>query len=131
MKRLLCLLLLGIMNTVFADNAQYADPTKPIIVKAEQPVFSIRLKSNRTTGYQWIYDADHSSLFVAATHEAYQAPSNTKLMGAPGYEIWTFTVQKAAFAVPTTAKITLLNARPWDMAISKKMVITVVSQPEL
>ena len=41
-------------------------------------------------------------------------PTNKKLMGAPGYEKWTFRVKPAGFTVPQLTSITLIYLRSWD-----------------
>jgi inhibitor of cysteine peptidase len=125
-KKILYFLLCCTGTALATDASQYADPSKPIVVHANQPSFSILIKANPTTGYNWVYDADRSNALVQAVSYEYKA-ANTKMMGAPGHDVWTFEVQKQAFAVPTTMKVTLVYARPWEMKAANKMVITVVT----
>lgn len=126
MKKLLILLLFFSATLFASDKPQFVDATKPIIIKASHPNFSVRMKANPTTGYSWIYDAAHSSLLVVAIKEQYFAPVS-ELVGASGYDVWTFHVSPQAFTVPTKASVTLLYARPWQVNSAKKTLLTIVT----
>jgi predicted secreted protein len=126
MKKLLSLLLLAVAPVYAAAQQAYTDLNKPILVKANKPYFSIRLKANPTTGFNWLYDADNSSWYVTAVSEKYYPPV-TKLVGAPGYSIWTFHVMPSALRVPSKLTVTLLYARPWDISGASKQSITIIT----
>ena len=83
-----------------------------ISVSEAQPVFIIKLISNPTTGYVWSLRHYDKTLLTAVKHE-YHAPK-TDLIGAPGYELWTFRAKPAAFAVPARTKLSFVYARPWE-----------------
>lgn len=95
------------------NGIAYTDPLKTIIVKKSQPEFVIIMASNPTTGYTWSlkgYDAN----IITPVNRKYFPPVNKKLIGAGGYEKWTFRVRQAGFVVPQTTSITLIYSRPWD-----------------
>src|SRR3990172_6384423 len=99
--RILCLgLLLGVISTNAANNEI-------------EVVFSIVLHSNPTTGYLWVLKNYDSNLISPVSRKFYP-PVNKKLMGAPGYEKWTFRVKPSGFIVPQLTGITLIYLRPWD-----------------
>lgn len=94
------------------DKINYSEERTGIIVKPDQPTFSITLKSNPTTGYSWFLRDYHTDLIKPIKHQ-FKA-GDAKLMGAPGSEIWTFQVKPAAFAVPQQTLIRMVYARPWE-----------------
>ena len=115
--RILCLgLLLGVISTNAANNeieVVFTNPLKTIVVKQSKPVFSIVLHSNPTTGYLWVLKNYDSNLISPVSRKFYP-PVNKKLMGATGYEKWTFRVKPSGFIVPQLTGITLIYLRPWD-----------------
>lgn len=130
MRKLVAASLLLCSSTIpaiaLADDT-FSDPSKPIIVSAEVPEFQIQLKSNPgSTGYRWFYLADSSSSFVTVESEKY-IPSNTKLIGAPGLDVWTFKVDSKAFNAPTSMTVTLAYAQSWNVSSAKKLVLQVVT----
>ena len=96
---------------IFANNI-YTESKLNITVSANSPQFMIKLKSNPTTGYSWFLRKYDASLITPLEHH-YVKP-DTKLIGAPGYETWTFKMKPAAFTVPHQTSIHLIYARPWQ-----------------
>jgi inhibitor of cysteine peptidase len=94
------------------DNISFTDPSKSIIVKKSKPEFTIVLKSNPTTGFSWLLKNYDVNLMVSVENK-YFSPKAEKMVGAPGYEMWTFRVKPSGFVVPQTTHITLVYARPW------------------
>ena len=112
-----------------STNAALTDLGKPVFVKAEAPSFTLFLKANPSTGYEWFYAPGESShLFIESAHSVY-VPSKTAAMGAAGIRSFTFQLKPSAFEVPSILKITLIEARPWEIKKSRKnfevQVITV------
>jgi inhibitor of cysteine peptidase len=103
-------------------NNIYTENNTAIGVSASQPEFIIKLKSNPTTGYSWFLRDYNSALVESISHE-FQAPTDKKLMGAPGYELWKFKVKPAAFTVPQQTTIKLVYARPWESGESSTQQI--------
>ena len=102
--------------SAFADNSTpvFSSPKNKIIVTPEQPEFTIILKSNPTTGFSWKIATIDSSMFTNLGHQ-YIAP-NTKVMGAPGYEVWKFKAiypTTHAFAVNQVGHVVMEYKRPW------------------
>lgn len=91
------------------ENIAFSDPQKPIIVKKSQPLFSITLQSNPTTGFLWSLK-NYDSAIIKPIRKIYH-PAKTTLIGRGGYEQWTFAVKPAGFVVPQTTNITLIYAR--------------------
>jgi inhibitor of cysteine peptidase len=89
------------------------DPQKPVMVKKSQPVFTIILQSNPTTGFAWSlknYDVN----LIRPVGRVF-IPGQRGLIGAGGYEKWTFAVKPAGFIVPQTTSITLIYSRSWEL----------------
>lgn len=114
-----CFGILLIMTGICVGNEnnkkiEFTDPAKPIIVTQSNPVFSIVMQSNPTTGYSWLLKSYDATLISPISRKFYP-PTNRKLVGAPGYEKWTFRVKSPGFVVPQTTSIVLLYARSWEM----------------
>lgn len=89
-----------------------------IVLKAHQKQLVLQLRSNPTTGFSWYFDHSRAKWLTVTKHE-WVAPK-AKLVGAPGYERWTFNVDQASgVGVPRVATIVMRYARPWDIANSK------------
>jgi predicted secreted protein len=117
-----------ITAVIFSSAAVYAQKPKPVVVDdsvvhlqdkpafmitSDKPVFVIKLKSNATTGYSWFLREWDAGLIEPVKHQV-EAPADKKLMGAPGYELWTFRAKSAAFVVPEETTIRFVYARPWE-----------------
>ena len=122
---------MGKLN-VQLEKISTTDATKPIRVTSAHPVFQITLESNPTTGYSWrLFEIDRT--VMTPLKQIYHAPptfihvkgKKEFLAGAPGYEVWTFEVNHAAFAVPGISKMTLTYMRPWETGsgITKTFVV--------
>lgn len=115
--------------SIFAQSSPvFTDNKTPIKVMQNQ-TFCITLPSNMTTGYSWKW---HSNIFdsrlVSLVGHRYFAP-NTKLVGAPGYEVWTFKANPSKsgqpYAVRQVGHIVMEYQRPWDKTPGKKQVFIV------
>jgi inhibitor of cysteine peptidase len=119
MKKIVTLLLSLALVLALTAAAQKSEPLiyneqkTSILVTADHPEFSIKLKSNPTTGYSWFL-RECNQRYIEPLKQSYQAPENKKLMGAPGYEIWTFRVKPEAFTVPHQKPLRFVYARPWE-----------------
>ena len=117
MKKYIGILCFGLLLIVIGVDAEtkvvFTDSLKTIVVKKSKPVFSIILQSNPTTGYSWSLKNYDVSLILPVSNKFYP-PTNKKLIGAPGYEKWTFRVKPSGFTVPQLTNITLIYLRPWD-----------------
>ncbi len=104
------------------------------ITEAQQ-TFTLQLKANATTGYQWFLDNYNPSYFTFLGYH-YLAPNTLTsdgkpLVGAPGVAEFTFQVNPAFHQGPLTSKIHLIYGQPWDMTATTDTTITLVSQPPL
>jgi inhibitor of cysteine peptidase len=109
------ILLMGIVSCdVLWSAPVYTDQQAPIVVQSDYPVFSIRLRSNPTTGYQWRIVEYNRRLLILAAHHFMQTTRTNQLIGAPGEEQWTFQVTPAAFKKSQETTIRLTYARPWE-----------------
>ena len=104
------------------DNI-YTDDKQNISVTPKQPEFIIKLKSNPTTGYSWFLREYDSSLIKTVKH-TYEKPKE-KMIGAAGYELWTFHVKQSGFTVPQQTTIRLVYTRPWQADSSTQLVFRV------
>lgn len=91
----------------------YTEQKTSVFATADQPEFIIKLKSNPTTGYSWFLREYNTHYLEPVKHE-FKAAENRKLVGAPGYEVWTFKLKPAAFAVPLQTTLRFVYARPWE-----------------
>jgi inhibitor of cysteine peptidase len=93
----------------------------PILARAGT-TFSITLTSNRTTGYSWALEDPLNETIVSYRGKRYMAPGTT-MMGAPGWEIWTFSALRRGKAL-----VSLKYARPWEKSAppAKEAVFVVV-----
>jgi inhibitor of cysteine peptidase len=96
-----------------SDLPVYTEDTTQIVVTAKAPQFKIRLKSNPTTGFSWTLK-DIDARYVEKLEHHLEMPGNMQLMGAPGYEWWTFNVKKEAFAQAPKISLHFVYARPWE-----------------
>jgi inhibitor of cysteine peptidase len=98
---------------VTASNDPYTDASRAITVTADNPEFSIRLKSNPTTGYRWYLKAwPNNWLKVIGLN--YSA-NNTALVGSGGEEVWHFKVLPKAFSARMLMSIEFVSIQPWNM----------------
>lgn len=102
---------------------------KPVaVVTSSNPVFSIKLKSNPTTGYSWYLRSYDTNVLQPVKH-IFEQPENRKLLGAPGYEVWTFRVKPDGFKVPMQTMIRFVYARSWQIdEQGKQLVFQVTTQ---
>lgn len=92
-----------------------------IYVNNGHPQFTIKLDSNRTTGYSWSLKNYDKKMILLVSH-TYIKP-NTKLIGAPGYEKWIFQANPAFMKGTKNTTISLSYARPWEHGKSIKTVV--------
>jgi inhibitor of cysteine peptidase len=120
--KLLSLVLLSGMffsNVVFAKAEPVSEPTvytqdKPVaVVTSEQPEFVVKLKSNPTTGFSWVLRDYNMELLQAVSHQ-YQPATDNGIVGAGGFELWTFKVKPAGFIVPQQTAMRFVYTRPWE-----------------
>jgi len=107
------------------DNNVYTESKTNITVTSSQPEFVLKLKSNPTTGYAW-YLREYDKTLITAVKHNYQA-SAKNLIGASGFEFWTFRVKPAGFAVPQQTTIRMVYARPWQGSDNSTQVVFRIS----
>lgn len=115
------------MNSVYAvDENTYTEDKLAVMVQSKQPTFTIKLKSNPSTGYSWFLRGYDAKLITPVKHQ-YEAAKDRKLIGAPGFEKWVFSVKPAGFIVPQQTIIRFTYARPWDVNEQSTQVVFRVS----
>ena len=91
------------------SRTTFDDATKPVTVSAGSE-FDLALKSNQSTGYQWVL-ADSAALgplrFVSKSYAV--NPEYRDNDGAGGTERWTFRAPTAGEGV-----VSLVYKRPWE-----------------
>jgi len=113
----------------------YTNPQKAIFVSKVKRSFKIILKSNPTTGYVWVL-SDINRDIVKPIKHVYHAPPVYKMVngkkeflaGAPGYEVWSFRLNRSAFIVPGITEITLNYMRAWDLGHEAKKIFVIMWQ---
>lgn len=111
--------------TIPAPANLYGEDKLNITVDNKHPEFTIQLKSNPTTGYAWFLREYDNTLLQPVKHNFKGA--NTKLMGAGGFEYWTFRVLPAGFSVPQQMLIKFVYTRPWQSNADGREVVFQVS----
>lgn len=130
LKRLLILVLFCLSMTAYAASIPdvFFEPQKPIVVNAQQPVITIQLNENPTTGYRW-FIKDYPQQWLTLQKHSFIGPQANK-PGAPGVASWTFVVNKAALLAPHMLKIEYVYARPWDMQDHPtERAVVILTQP--
>lgn len=115
---------------VTASSDPYTDPSHAITVTADNAEFTIRLKSNPTTGYRWYLKAWPNN-WLQVMSEDYVANRST-LVGAGGEETWRFKVLPEAFSARLLLSIEFVSIQPWNMkdANSSNQTFYVVTEPK-
>ena len=72
-------------------------------------MLTIKLCSNRTTGFQWTEKANVSDPAILQQIEHRYVAPGAKVPGAPGDEIWVFKAIKAGNSV-----VSMEYSRPWE-----------------
>lgn len=129
LKKMLAILLIGFSGITFAAdkvksvvNENIITDEKPnFIVTTNNPQFTIKLKSNPSTGYAWFLREYDAELLIPVKHEFQQG--DKKLIGAPGYELWTFRVKPVGFVVPRQTTLRFIYSRPWSNSDSSTQVV--------
>lgn len=112
----------------FASPTIYTQDKPAVIVSANQPEFVLKLKANPTTGFTWFLSDYNDKLIVPLKH-VYQPPIS-QLVGASGYDLWTFRVLPAGFTVPQQTVIRLVYQRAWEaLGQSQVQTFKVVTGP--
>ena len=115
---------IGMILSSYAADNNFTDPAKPIVVSKQHPIFTIKLPSNRTTGFMWVL-VHYNDHLIEPLSAAYRAP-DSKLIGAPGYEIWKFKVKTIGCVVPQVTNLKLSYARSWNLEQSRVLNFKVV-----
>lgn len=108
------------------DAYVFTEEKTGIGITSTHPQFIIKLKSNPTTGYSW-FMREYDNELVQPIRHTFEAPKDSKLAGAPGYELWTFRMKPAAFVVPQQTVLRFVYVRPWEGSDSVKQVVFRVS----
>lgn len=99
-----------IVNTGSVNT--YNEEKLNISVTSKEPTFSLDLKSNPTTGYNWFLREYNENLIEPIKREIIN--NKSKLIGASIIERWTFKIKPAGFIVPHQTTIRMIYARPFQ-----------------
>lgn len=91
----------------------YTEQNTSITITRKQPQFIIKLRSNPTTGFSWSLKRYDPQLIQPMNHY-FQSRHHPQLIGAPGYELWTFKATAKTFTASLQTPIVLIYARPWE-----------------
>jgi predicted secreted protein len=97
------------------DGQDFSSTGLATVVYPNSPEFSLKLKSNPTTGYSWYLLHYDESLVEPMSHRYYAPQSSKGSVGSAGYEVWVFRVKPKAFVVPNMLSIAMSYARPFDV----------------
>lgn len=129
LKIIFMLYLLLCPGLLFAKPPIYTEQQTQITVKANQPTFIIKLKSNPTTGYEWSVNYNNKLLKVRYAFESpYDPTQKRQMLGAPGYGVWTFELvpqPRVALAIIKTTDIQFSYQRSWEKEPVDNLVFNV------
>lgn len=117
MRNLIFIVILFMTTNVLAktdDSITYTEDKNSVTIVSDIPEFTIRLKSNPSTGYSWFLQKYNNDLIQPVRH-TYEPAADKKLVGAPGSEVWVFRMKPAAFTVPQETNMHFVYVRPWDV----------------
>ena len=114
------LVLLGVMAgcSKVSANQNYATPGQSINARVGD-TFTIELKTNPTTGYDWVY-ADNNAM-VKLQDETYKA-DNTGVIGSGGTDYFTFKVLSAG-----NTSLDFSYERSWETAAVQQVSFSLVA----
>ena len=114
LKKLFIISALILSLSVFGNEKEpfFNSSKEPVVITQKQPVFTITLQSNPSTGFSWQLKSYDKNLISFVSHK-YVPPHNTKLLGAPGYETFTFQAKAGDYRVNQVGHIVMMYARPW------------------
>jgi predicted secreted protein len=98
---------------------EYQDPAMPITVPAGQ-VFSIRLMTDRTAGYDWKLAHALDSSRLALVQTQYTKPA-TEFSTSTGYMVWTFRA-----LAPGQTMLSMAYTRSWEAAPAETATFNVM-----
>ena len=90
-----------------------------IVMTEEGKEFTVRLSSNRTTGFQWRPIDPLDEHFVKLVRSEY-VPYDTGAIGSGGEEVWTFLATGKG-----ETEFTMEYVRPWEKAQSDVKTATI------
>ena len=91
-----------------ADNRKESEQIRFIVMTEEGKEFTVKLESNRTTGYQWRPAEPFDERVIRAVRSEY-TPFDMSMIGSGGEESWTF------YAVGKgDAEVVMEYVRPWE-----------------
>jgi len=108
------------------EDAPISDPSRPVDVISNNRNFTIRMKSNPSTGYMWFIKQYDPRLLTIVKHEFIPPSGNHPPVGAGGVETWTFEASPAAFIAPMLTQVHFVYARPWELSNQNEVIISVV-----
>ena len=109
MGQILRILVLFLLSYTLVLAAKPTTLLQPRLVQRQHPVISITLSSNATTGYQW-YLLPYPRALMKLTEHTIAKPQS-KLIGAPGSETWTFKLSALAFETPMQLQVQFVHRR--------------------
>ena len=120
-KSLLSYLLLPVLslsslfiNTVHASSNEESAKPMVIIVAVKDPIFTVKLKGNPTTGYTWFLLDNYSKDLIRPTQYKYVS-GNGKTIGGGGMFEFTFRALPEAFIVPKLLQpMHFVYLRAWE-----------------
>src|SRR3990167_6564655 len=96
---------------VIVKPLQFTQNNKPLILTAENPAITITLPSNPTTGFTWSIQKYDTNLLKLVSQK--YTPPNSRLMGAPGIQQYTFQAIQTGYSVTQVGHVVLQYARQW------------------
>lgn len=89
------------------------DPNQSIMLPSAKSEFSLTLPANPTTGYTWHIASYDDHLVTVTGHKFF--PPSSQIVGAGGFDVWTFKVSPSALVAPHLLKIKMVYGRSWDI----------------
>lgn len=112
-------------TVVKADSRRESEQIRFIVMTEEGKEFTVKLDSNRATGYQWRPAAPLDERILKLSRSEY-VPLETGVIGAGGEESWTFSAVGKG-----EAEVVMEYVRPWEkgQAAVKTATVKVTVRP--
>lgn len=119
---------MGLAQAETEKNPFYNEQKSNVVVVQDEPEFTIKLKSNPSTGFSWFLREYNTDLILPLKHRLIK--SDSKLAGADGIEEWTFRMKHLGFSVPQQTVLRFVYSRPWQGAEGATSLVFRVSTIE-
>lgn len=96
------------------DHSIASQESQTILLKPGQKTFSIKLKANATTGYQWFLKKYDDDLVKVKDYQYVVDASHEKMVGVGGTAEFTFKADSDFLKAPQQTTLYFVYLQPWN-----------------